>query len=76
MRSRNEINGVKTMDKHITDDKELFQRGMKCSLHGLDVKYMDEHQLIAFIGYLDDLATERQMVIDRLSKSISDKERR
>ena len=38
------------------EQKRLYKRGCKCSLHGVKAIDMDTRQLIAFVGYLDEVA--------------------
>jgi len=37
----------------------LYDLGLKCNLHGIPVREMNKKELIAFIGFLDELASER-----------------
>lgn len=41
------------------DIKRYIPRGMKCSLWGHDTKDMTRDELIGFVGFLDELATQR-----------------
>jgi hypothetical protein len=43
----------------------LFENGNKCELWGRKVPDMDKDELIIFIGFLDELATERHRLIER-----------
>jgi len=40
---------------------KLYNMGLKCKLHGMPVSEMNKKELIAFIGFLDELATDRMM---------------
>lgn len=49
--------------------KNDYNNGIKCELHGKSVSDMSRHGLISFIGFLDDLATSRQITINQLEDS-------
>lgn len=42
-----------------TELTRLYNIGMECEMHGVPVADMNKKDLIAFIGFLDELATER-----------------
>jgi hypothetical protein len=52
------------------DDPRLFERGMKCSLWGQKVADMGQFELITFIGYLDELATDRMTKLNEIKTAV------
>lgn len=49
----------KNREQWLVDHKSDFDRGCLCHLHGLDAKDMSRDELLAFVGFLDELATAR-----------------
>ena len=46
--------------------KSDYENGLKCEYFGKSISEMDKYDLISFIGFLDDLLTQRQTTIQLL----------
>ena len=46
-------------DRYMADLKKYADRGAQCELWGHSAKYMSQYELLAFVGFLDELATDR-----------------
>lgn len=51
------------IERRREDIKPYVERGLRCSMWGRDARDMDKEELVAFIGFLDELATMRQLKI-------------
>ena len=46
----------------------LYNIGLKCEMHGMPVTRMGKMDLIAFIGFLDELSTKRETDLRKCKK--------